>query len=93
MRFATESDRESRRTFIGTTTLTHKYLMRIREILNLAEDDSGIVEPVTPSESRPDDAYQSKPEKRGRYQGGSNSRWQTPQKRREPKPSTPTSQA
>lgn len=68
---------------------THKYGMRYAEIIVAETNASGHIKPVAPSESRPDAAYQVKPEKRSRYQGGGDSRWQMPQKRREPKPSTP----
>lgn len=63
--------------------------MRLWEILCSESDATGLIKPVAPSKSRLD-AYQSRPSKKHpRYQGGGNSRWQTPPQPREGTPPTP----
>lgn len=71
-----------------TRTRTPKYRMRLWEILCSETDATGLIKPVAPSKSR-SDAYQNGPsKKRSRYQGGGNSRWQTPPNRHEATPSS-----
>jgi hypothetical protein len=63
--------------------------MRLWEILCSESDTTSLIKPVAPSKSRLD-AYQHGPtKKRPRYQGGGNSRWETPLEPREGTPPTP----
>ncbi|WP_158020955.1 hypothetical protein [Methylorubrum extorquens] len=59
--------------------------MRLWEILCPESDATGLIKSVAPSKSRPDAYQNGASKKRPRYQGGGNSRWQTPPEPREAK--------